>query len=161
MRFFVNLMEVEMDEIQKLELENQGRYTVGQFADKVAIMSEENVRRYLRQSPEFYPDHWKDLGVRAYKINKRDWVIEIAAKPDELAAGYAVRTLPPAAADALQKIRDLVCAFEQRLPIAKVVSVCEEQLPFEEAAGQLKQFIKQAPPPDKVLNELSRTFIRK
>ena len=150
-----------MDELQKLELKKQGKYTVERFADKVAFMSAESVRRYLRQGPEYYPDRWKDLGVGAYKLNKRDWVIEIAAKPDELAAGYAVRTLPPATADALQKLGELARAFEQRLPIAEVVSACEERLPIQEVAGQVKQFIKQAPPPNRVLDEISRTFIRR
>jgi len=124
-------------------------------------MSPESVRRYLRRGPEDYPDRWKDLGVSAYKINKRDWVIETAARPDELAAGYAVRTLPPAAADALQKLGELAHGFEQRLPIAELVSICEERLPIEEVVARAKLFIKQAPPPDTVLDEISQTFIRK
>jgi hypothetical protein len=115
----------------------------------------------LRRGPEHYHDRWKDLGVVVYKVNKRDWIIEIAAKPDELAAGYAVRTLPPATADALQKLGELANVLEKRLPIAEVALTCERRLPIQEVVTQVKQFIKEAPPPDKVLAEIIRTFIRK
>ena len=150
-----------MDELHKSQIEVEGKYTAERFADQIALMSVENVRRYLRRGPEHYPDRWKDLGVVAYKVGRRDWVIGTAAKPDEPAAGYAVRTLPPATADALQKLRELASVLEQRLPIAEVVSTCEEHLPIKEVLTQVKQFIKEAPPPDRVLTEIARTFIRK
>jgi hypothetical protein len=150
-----------MDELHKSQLEVEGKYTAERFADEIALMSVENVRRYLRRGPEHYPDRWKDLGVVVYKVNKRDWIIEIAAKPDELAAGYAVRTLPPATADALQKLGELANVLEKRLPIAEVALTCERRLPIQEVVTQVKQFIKEAPPPDKVLAEIIRTFIRK
>ncbi|MBA7596791.1 hypothetical protein ES703_03781 [subsurface metagenome] len=150
-----------MDELHKSQLEVEGRYTAERFADDVAFMSVENVRRYLRRGPEHYPKRWKDFGVAACKVGKRDWVIGIAARPDELAAGYAVRTLPPATADALQKLAELASIFERRLPIAQVVSTCEEHLSIQEVVSQVKQFVKEAPPPDKVLTEIARTFIRK
>jgi len=150
-----------MDELHKSQLEGEGKYTVDSFANKVAFMSPENVRRILRQGPECYPPGWKDFGVRAYKVGRRQWIIQIAVKPDELAASYAVRTLPPATADALQKLEELATVLEQRLPIAEVVSTCEERLPIHEVVTQVKQFIKEAPPPDKLLAEIVRTFIRK
>ncbi len=150
-----------MDELHKSQLKAEGKYTAERFADEVALMSAENVRRYLRRGPEHYPDRWKDLGVVAYKVNKRDWMIEIAAKPDELVAGYAVRTLPPATADALQKLAELASVLEQRLPIAEVALTCEQRLPIQEVVTQVDQFIKKAPPPDKVLAEIARTFIRR
>ena len=150
-----------MDELHKSQLEVEGKYTAKRFADEIALMSVENVRRYLRRGPVHYPDRWKDLGVAAYKVGKRDWVIGLGAGPDELAAGYAVRTLPPATADALQKLRELASVLEQRLPIAEVALTCEERLPIHEVVTQVKQFIKEAPPPDKLLAEIARTFIRK
>lgn len=150
-----------MNELHELELEKQGKYTAERFAYDVAFMSVENVRRYLRRGPKYYPVQWKDMGVHAYKMGKRDWVIEIAVKPDELAAGYAVRTLPSAAADAVQKLTELGSAFEERLPIAEVFSTFEERLPLEKAATLVKRFIKETPLPNKVLDEISRTFIRK
>lgn len=150
-----------MDELHKSQLEVEGKYTAKRFADEVALMSVENVRRYLRRGPEHYPDRWKDLGVVAYKVSKRDWIIGLAAKPDELAAGYAVKTLPPATAHALQKLGKLASLLEQRLPIAEVVSTCEERLPIQELVTQVKQFIREAPPPNKVLDEIALTFIRK
>ncbi len=150
-----------MDELHKSQLKAEDKYTAERFADEVALMSVENVRRYLRRGPEHYPDHWKDLGVVAYKVGRRDWVIGIAAKPDEPAAGYAVRMLPSATADALQKLGELASALEQRLPIAEVVSTCEEHLPIKEVVTQVKRFIAEAPPPDRVLTEIARTFIRK
>jgi len=150
-----------MDELHKSQLEVEGKYTAKRFADEVALMSEESVRRYLRRGPEHYPLGWKDLGVVAYKLNKRDWIVGIAAEPDELAAGYAVRTLPPATTDALQRLAELASVLEQRLPIAKVVSTCEEHLPIKEMVTQVRQFIKEAPPPDRVITEIARTFIRK
>ncbi|MBA7711582.1 hypothetical protein ES703_120548 [subsurface metagenome] len=150
-----------MDELHKSQLEVEGKYTAERFADEIALMSVENVRRYLRRGPVHYPDRWKDLGVAAYRVGKRDWVIGLGAGPDELAAGYAVRTLPPATADALQELRELASVLEQRLPIAEVALTCEERLPIHEVVTQVKQFIKEAPPPDKLLAEIVRTFIRK
>jgi len=150
-----------MDELHKSQIEVEGKYTAERFADEVALMSVENVRRYLRRGPEHYPERWKDFGVAACKVGKRDWVIGLGAMPDELAAGYAVRTLPPATADALQKLRELASVLEQRLPIAEVALTCEERLPIHEVVTQVKQFIKEAPPPDKLLAEIVRTFIRK
>lgn len=150
-----------MDELHKSQLEGEGKYTVDGFASKVAFMSPENVRRILRQGPERYPPGWKDLGVRAYKVGRRQWIIQIAVKPDELAAGYAVRTLPPATADGLQKLSELASVFEQRLPIAEVVSTCEERLPIQEVVTQVEAFIKESPPPDEVIREIVRAFIHK
>ena len=62
---------------------------------------------------------------------------------------------------ATQKLRELARVLEQRLPIAEVALTCEERLPIHEVVTQVKQFIKEAPPPDKLLAEIARTFIRK
>jgi len=101
------------------------------------------------------------LGVRAYKASKRDWVIETAVKTDETAAGYRVGTLPTVAADALQKLGKLANFMEARLPLAEVVSTCEQRLPINEVITKAKQFVEQAPPPHRVLDELFQTFGRK
>jgi len=37
----------------------------------------------------------------------------------------------------------------------------EERLPLEKAATLVKRFIKEKAPPNRVLDEISRTFIRK
>lgn len=66
-----------MDELHKLELEKQGKYTVETFADEVAFMSPENVRRILRGGPENYPDSWNKLGVRAERLGRRLWIIDL------------------------------------------------------------------------------------
>ncbi len=68
-----------MDELQQADLTESGKFNVKTFADKVAIMSAENVRRILRKGPNQYPDSWKKWGVVAYKPGKRDYVIEMGS----------------------------------------------------------------------------------
>jgi hypothetical protein len=133
----------EMDELHKEKLKKEGKYTAEQFADEFVHMSVENARRYFRKGPEYYPARWKEWGVKAYKEGKRDWVVEISAKPDEPA-----RKLSPAALDTLKKVADLATALEERLPIREV-------------KRRVAQFIEEAPPPNKVLGDILRNLERK
>lgn len=83
-----------MDESRKLEMEKQGKYTVETFADEVAFMSQENVQRILRSGPDNYPDRWKKLGVRAERLGKRQYIINLDPKADTSEGAWAtVETL--------------------------------------------------------------------
>jgi hypothetical protein len=132
-----------MDELHKEKLKEEGKCTAEQFADEFAYMSAENARRYFRKGPEYYPARWKERGVKAYKAGKRDWVVEISAKPDEPA-----KKLSPATLATLNKVADLATVLEERLPIREV-------------ARRVAQFIEEAPPPDKVLGDILRNLDRK
>ena len=129
-----------MDELHMERLKEEGKCAAEQFADEFAHMSVENARRYFRKGPGYYPPHWKERGVKAYKEGKRDWIVEISAKPVEPA-----RKLPPLALDVLAKVADLAIALEERLPIREVTR-------------RVAQFIEEAPPPDKVLGDILRNL---
>jgi hypothetical protein len=121
-------------------LKKEGKHTAEQFADEFAHMSVENARRYFRKGPEYYPARWKELGVKAYKEGKRDWVVEINAKANEPA-----RKLSPATLDTLSKVVNLVNALEERLPIREV-------------SRRVVQFVEEVPPPNKVLGDILRSL---
>lgn len=133
----------KVDELHKEKLKEEGKCTAEQFADGFAHMSVENARRYFRKGPEYYPARWKELGVKAYKEGKRDWVVEINAKADEPA-----RKLLPATLDTLNKVANLVTVLEERLPIREVTR-------------RVAQFIEEAPPPNKVLGDILRNLDRR
>jgi hypothetical protein len=121
-------------------LKKERKHTAEQFADEFAHMSVENARRYFRKGPEYYPAHWKELGVKAYKEGKRDWVVEINAKANEPARKLSSPTL-----DTLSKVVNLATVFEEKLPIREV-------------AKRVTQFIEEAPPPNKVLGDILRSL---
>jgi hypothetical protein len=117
-------------------LKKEGKHTAEQFADEFAHMSVENASRYFRKGPEYYPARWKELGVKAYKEGKRDWVVEINAKANEPARKLSSPTL-----DTLSKVVNLATVFEEKLPIREVVK-------------RVAQFIEEVPPPNKVLGDI-------
>lgn len=152
--FAVNFPEVGLDELQKAQLQAQAKYTTDTFADQVAFLSPETVRRYFRRGEEHYPPHWKELGVRAYKVDGRRWLAEVGTSGDK-----AMKQLPTTL-DAIGKLEQVAGFFEERWPLSEVLATFEKRLPISEVMTQVSRFVEEAPPPHKVLAEIGRTLRR-
>ena len=71
------------------------------------------------------------------------------------------RKLSDESISVLEKLGDTVNALEERLPISRVVETFEKQIPIQEVAKGIIQFVQEAPPPDVVLNNILKSFLKK
>lgn len=56
--------------------------TVDEFAKEYAYLTAAQIRRYLHAGPDSYPKRWKDMGVKAELIAKRQYMITVG-NPDK------------------------------------------------------------------------------
>lgn len=135
------------------EFYNDRYYDLNQMQELLGLSSYEQARRKAQKGdiPGRIP------GIRRYLFFREvvdKWLRgEVDnAKPVNLSEGTI---------DTIFRIGNAVKTVEDKLPIKGVVENFEKQLPLQEVAKGLIQFIQVTPPPDKVLKDILQGFTKK
>lgn len=135
------------------QFDDERYYDLWQMMELLGLSSYEQARRKAQHGeiPGRVPS------IRRYlfaKENVDNWLQQGA---DEVRAGK----LSEETVDVLVRIGETVNNLEDRLPISRVVETLEKKIPIQEVAKGIIQFVQEAPPPDVVLNDILRSFVKK